>query len=193
MINIIPEGSVFGELGLIYNKLRAATIVTLPSEEAIEAKIKQLEAIKQGGDHPSRLQTGDSTVFKRQKSQKPAIRVRTHMSSKQSSESIRQTTETFKSPPYIPKELEKTYIGYLNKNSYDAVFRRIQKLEENKKNDFLQKYILTHKDVKFLASTFGIMWQKVNYPRKRVCMKQGELVDKVHILIKGTIKYLPYL
>lgn len=149
MVNIIEPGNVFGELGLIYNRLRSATMVALPGPEAHE----HLSTL-------NNLNVLESSILNRV------------------------------NLPGLNKFYlgDKIVIAYLTKPNYQSIFQKYQKKEQGEKNGFIKKHVLNDPLVQYYSPKFGIMWEKEEFDPATVLLQQGEVPQKVYLLVSGNVE-----
>lgn len=56
--------------------------------------------------------------------------------------------------------LEEIELGYMGRDDFDLAFDAIQKYEERCKVNYIEDYIITDKNLKYLSPKFGIMFKK---------------------------------
>lgn len=83
--------------------------------------------------------------------------------------------------------MEDIELGYMNKEDFFLAFDSIQKYEERCKVNFIEDYVITDKNLKYLSPKFGIMFKKKNVLRGSVIFRQGQVPNIVIFIIKGQI------
>lgn len=78
-------------------------------------------------------------------------------------------------------------LGKLCKESFFKSFGRILAYEDQIKNEFCESCILKQPKLRPFATQFMLMFEREKYQENSMIVKEGQKIDKVFLIFKGTI------
>ena len=71
---------------------------------------------------------------------------------------------------------------------FNKILGVLQRQEDQKKNEFIEKEILKDKEFSSLAHVIGVNFVKRVMPKNKVIFRQGDLPEKVYLIYSGQVK-----
>lgn len=80
-------------------------------------------------------------------------------------------------------------LGVMDKTGFNEAFGAFQKMEEKKKRNFVEDYIIADPALNYLAPKIGIMFEKRTLIMNSVIYRQGEVPSKLYFVIRGCVRF----
>ena len=84
--------------------------------------------------------------------------------------------------------MSETEMCTMDSVQFNKILGVLQRQEDQKKNEFIEKEILKDKEFSSLAHVIGVNFVKRVMPKNKVIFRQGDLPEKVYLIYSGQVK-----
>ncbi len=84
--------------------------------------------------------------------------------------------------------MSETEMCTMDSVQFNKILGVLQRQEDQKKNEFIEKEILKDKEFSSLAHVIGVNFVKRVMPKNKIIFRQGDLPEKVYLIYSGQVK-----
>lgn len=78
-------------------------------------------------------------------------------------------------------------LAVMDKTDFNFSFGKIQKIEENRKTSFFDKYVTSEEGLNLISKSFSIMFEREVVAKDTLIKREGQHFSKMWILYSGQI------